>query len=319
MVQEVMAKGIKKKGRPSRDAPTLQASPQALLRVLDDTGDINPALKLKMKAIFDRYEGLVKLCSVQYTATKWKVKLNTVFYAAPKFLAEAGVNHVRTFSPLELVVTAILIAVHMKYRTDKELLDDIKAMRQYLRVEHKDLRVNAQCWGTSWYFITEIMDRRKGVKPPSDPPAADPMMKLRQAIEIGPKRIPRAPNSQDSDSPLSSAPESDDETMDERDTSSSENPTPNPDPDATESEDQDIRPRPSRRALGKRRAVPARKPRQSSVAKSSAVKRSAVKRSAVKKPAKRSRPPERKVKITRPVKKAGRSRARSLDITFDQL
>jgi hypothetical protein len=307
MIQEVMAKGIsRKKGRSAnRDAPTLQASPQALLRVLDDTGDISPALKLKMKAIFDRYEGLVKLSSVQYTATKWKVKLNTVFHPAPKFLTETGVNHVRTFSPLELVVTAILIAVHMNYRSDVQLLDDIKAMRQYLRIEHKDLRVNAQCWGTSWYYITEIMDRRRGLKPTSNPPAEDPMMKLRQALENGPKNLPRDP---DSDSPLSSAPSSSaDDTMDEEDTSSSED----KDPDATVDEDEDIRPRPTRRSLGKKRAVPPKRRRQSS----------AIKRSAIKKPAKRPRRPEKKVRNARPVKKAKarRSRARSLDITFDQL
>jgi hypothetical protein len=299
MVQEVMAKSSKKKSRNARDAPTLQASPQALIRVLDDQGDISPALKLKMKAIFDRYENLVKLCSVQYTATKFKVKLNTVFYAAPKFLTDAGVNHVRTFSPLELVVTAILIAVHMDYRSDAQLLDDIKAMRQYLRIEHKDLRVNAQCWGTSWYYITEIMDRRRGLKPASDPPAEDPMMKLRQAIESGPKNLPR-PSGDLSDSPLSSAPSSsDDDTMDETDTSSTD------DPDATVSEDEDIRPRPTRRALGKRRAAPAKRQRSRPVAKKSNSK-------------KRSRRPEKKISKSRPAKKR-RSRARSLDITFDQL
>jgi hypothetical protein len=300
MVQEVMAKQLtKKKARNARDAPTLQASPQALLRVLDDQGDISPALKLKMKAIFDRYEGLVKLCSVQYTATKFKVKLNTVFHPAPKFLTDAGVNHVRTFSPLELVVTAILIAVHMDYRSDTQLLDDIKAMRQYLRIEHKDLRVNAQCWGTSWFYITEIMDRRRGLKPTSDPPAEDPMMNLRQAIEHGPPRRP-GPGGELSDSPLSSAPSTDDdETMDEEDTSSEE------DPDATESESEDIRPRPSRRALGKRRAAPAKRQRKEKPTR--------------KKSAKRSRRPERKSKNTRPAKKVRRSRARSLDITFDQL
>jgi hypothetical protein len=92
MIQEVLAKNKKK--RSNKDAPTLQASPQALLRVLDDQGDINPALKLKLKAIFDRYEGLVRLCSVQVTATKFKVKMNTVFDPSPKFLRDSGVNHV---------------------------------------------------------------------------------------------------------------------------------------------------------------------------------------------------------------------------------
>jgi hypothetical protein len=303
MIQEVLAKSGKKKSRNSRDAPSLQASPQALLRVLDDQGEISPALKIKMKAIFDKYESLVKACSVQYTATKFKVKMNTVFYSAPKFLADAGVNHVRTFSPLELVVTAILIAVHMHHRTDKQLLDDIKAMRQYLRIEHKDLRVNAQCWGTAWFYITEIMDRRRGLKPASEPPAEDPMMKLRLAIENGPK------SSGDlSDSPLSSVPSSsDDDTMDERDTSTSV------DPDATVSEDEDTRPRPSRKALGKRRAAPLKRPKSKLISAAKKLKLKSAKRRPVRKP-------EKKTAKKKPAKKLKRtSRARSLDITFDQL
>jgi hypothetical protein len=306
MIQEVLAKSGKKKSRNSRDAPSLQASPQALLRVLDDQGEISPALKIKMKAIFDKYESLVKACSVQYTATKFKVKMNTVFYSAPKFLADAGVNHVRTFSPLELVVTAILIAVHMHHRTDKQLLDDIKAMRQYLRIEHKDLRVNAQCWGTAWFYITEIMDRRRGLKPASEPPAEDPMMKLRLAIENGPKTIPGSSGDL-SDSPLSSVPSSsDDETMDERDTSSE-------DPDATVSEDGDIRPRPSQKALGKRRAAPLKRPKSKLASAAKKLKLKSAMRRTIKKP-------EKKTTKTKPTKKPKRrSRARSLDITFDQL
>jgi len=290
MIQEVMARQAnKKKYRNSRDAPTLQASPQALLRVLDDQGEISPALKLKMKAVFDRYEGLVKLCSVQYTATKFKVKLNTVFHPAPKFLADAGINHVRTFSPLELVVTAILIAVHMDTRSNNQLLDDIKAMRQYLRVEHKDLRVNAQCWSTSWFYITEIMDRRRGTKPLSDPPAEDPMMVFRKAIEHGPPYRSDS-NGEISDSPLSSAPSSDEE-MDEGDTSSE-----------SEDEEDDIRPRPTRRALGKKRVTLIKKPKA---------------KPKPKKLLKKPRKPEKKVRKT-PVKKAKRAR-RNMDITFDQL
>ena len=55
----------------------------------------------------------------------------------------------------------------MDSRTDEELLADIKEMRRYLRAEHKDLRVNAQCWATSWEYISEEMRRRKsGVYPP---------------------------------------------------------------------------------------------------------------------------------------------------------
>jgi hypothetical protein len=147
------------------------------------------------------------------------------------------------------------------------------------------------------------MDRRRGLKPASEPPAEDPMMKLRLAIENGPK------SSGDlSDSSLSSVPSSsDDETMDERDTSSSE------DPDATVSEDEGIRPRPSRKALGKRRAAPLKRPKSKLISAAKKLKLKSAKRRTVK-------GPEKKTVKKKPAKKLKRtSRARSLDITFDQL
>lgn len=156
MIQEVMS-GKRKRS----SAPTLQASPQALLKVLDDKAAIEDSLKLKFKAIFDRYENLVKLSSTQITATKFKINTNSVFDPAPDFLRAPGVEHVRTFSPLELIGTAILVSYHIEHRTDQELLDDVKAMRYYLRIKHKDLRVNAQCWVTVWEFVTEEMKSRK--------------------------------------------------------------------------------------------------------------------------------------------------------------
>ncbi|KAL5317190.1 hypothetical protein ACEPPN_014285 [Leptodophora sp. 'Broadleaf-Isolate-01'] len=162
MIQEIHSSSRRKKYIATNSTPTLQASPQALLRILDDKKDITPRLKIKFKAVFDRYEALVKLSSTQVTATRFKVNHNSVFDPAPDYLRQAQISHVRTFSPLELVVTAILVAVHMDYRTDEQLLEDVKEMRMFLRKKHKDLRVNAQCWTTAWTFITKQMDIRRG-------------------------------------------------------------------------------------------------------------------------------------------------------------
>lgn len=155
MVQEVNA-GRRKKA----SAPTLQASPQALLRVLEDKSPINPLLKLRFKAIFDKIESLVKMSSTQITTTKYKINRNSVFDPAPNFLRGEDVEHVRTFSPLELIATAILVSYHMENRSDAELLEDVKEMRYHLRIKHKDLRVNAQCWVTVWEYIMELEQRR---------------------------------------------------------------------------------------------------------------------------------------------------------------
>lgn len=136
--------------------PTLQASPQALTRMLEEKESINPALKLNMKAIFDRYESLVKISSTRITTTRYRVNANSAFDTAPNFLRGDGFDHVRTFSPLELISAALLICYHMDSRTDTQLLHDVKDMRRHLRVKHKDLRVNAQCWASAWEFIVGI-------------------------------------------------------------------------------------------------------------------------------------------------------------------
>jgi hypothetical protein len=154
MIQEVNA------GRRNRaSAPTLQASPQALIRVLEDKSPIKPLLKLRFKAIFDKFEVLVKMSSTRITTTRYKINRNSVFDPAPDFLRGEDVEHVRTFSPLELIATAILVSYHMDDRSDAELLEGVKEMRYHLRIKHKDLRVNAQCWITVWEFIMKLEHR----------------------------------------------------------------------------------------------------------------------------------------------------------------
>jgi hypothetical protein len=163
MIQEVNA------GRRKRaSAPTLQASPQALIRVLEDKSPINPLLKLRFKAIFDKFEALVKMSSTQITTTKFRIDRNSVFDPAPDFLRGEDVEHVRTFSPLELIATAILVSYHMENRSDAELLEDVKEMRHHLRIKHKDLRVNAQCWVTVWEYIMALEERRPSSGTPDE-------------------------------------------------------------------------------------------------------------------------------------------------------
>jgi len=154
MIQEVMSDRRKKNATPS-----LQASPQALSRVLDDPEPINPVLKLHFKQVFDKYESLIKSCSEQITATSYKVNKNSVFDPAPDFLRGEEVSHVRTFSPLELVATGVLICYYMEERSDEQLLESIKELRHYLRQKHKDLRLNAQCWATAWECISGKTDK----------------------------------------------------------------------------------------------------------------------------------------------------------------
>ncbi|KAJ8067399.1 hypothetical protein OCU04_004750 [Sclerotinia nivalis] len=157
MIQEVLSG--RTNGRREKAVPSLQASPQALMRVLEDPEPISMGLKLAFKDVFDRFESLIKKSSTKLGDGRYKLLKDSVFDPAPDYLKESDVNHVRTFSPLELVASGILISYHKDKRSDDALLEDIKAMRRFLRLKHKDLRVNAQCWATAWEFISERVNR----------------------------------------------------------------------------------------------------------------------------------------------------------------
>lgn len=142
--------------RKSTSVPTLQASPQALSRMLEEREPINPGLKLRLKEVFDRYESLIKDSSTRLTTNRYRVNADSAFDTAPSFLRGDGFDHVRTFSPIELISAGLLVCYHMDKRTNAQLLNDVMGMRRHLRVNHKDLRVNAQCWATVWEFILSI-------------------------------------------------------------------------------------------------------------------------------------------------------------------
>jgi hypothetical protein len=150
MVQEILSD---RKGKPP--SPALQASPQALSRLLEDKHPIGPVLKSKIKAVFDKVAELVKLSSTQ-TATRYEINKNSVFDPSPDFLRDDEVNHVKTFAPLEQISSTVLVAIYLDVRTDDQLLNDIKELRRFLRLTHKDLRVNTACWSTAWIFISKV-------------------------------------------------------------------------------------------------------------------------------------------------------------------
>lgn len=144
--------------------PTLQASPHALTQLLIDENPPSEAVKARFKEVFDKFQELVDLSSQKSHATKFGYKIipDSAFDPAPDYLRERGVGHVKTFSPLELLATAILILIHGDSRTTGMLIGDIKEMRMYLRRAHKDLRLNPACWATVWQFVEVDLIRLRG-------------------------------------------------------------------------------------------------------------------------------------------------------------
>lgn len=152
---------------PESPPPALQASAQALTKFLENKQPIDINLKLRLKRIFDKIEFLIKLSSPQLNEP---LSEDSVFHPNPVFLRkDSTVSHVRTFSPIELVCAAVLIAYHMEQRSDEELLDDVKKLRRYLRLNHRDLRINPQCWNTAWALIGTIGTGKEPSAAPSAP------------------------------------------------------------------------------------------------------------------------------------------------------
>jgi len=144
--------------------PTLQSAPNVLMKLLMNTKILNEAVKKVFKKVFDKYQELLDLCSdpSEDSATGFKIRKDTCFDPAPASLKSHGVFHVKTFSPLEVVVTAILLLMHMDRRNNRMLMDDIMDMRVYLRQVHRDLRLNGACWATAYKYIDEDLILRRG-------------------------------------------------------------------------------------------------------------------------------------------------------------
>lgn len=200
-IMEVMSpSGDKKKNREGTGSkPIYQASPNILTKLLVDTPSLNESVKKTFKKVFDRYQELLEMCSEpsEGSSTGSKVKKDSCFDPAPAYLAQRGVSHVKTFSPLEVVTTAILLLCHMDTRNNNMLVGDIMDMRLYLRQSFKDLRLNGSCWAAAFQYIdVELIQRRGGAgavrrkptgsqtAPPIAPPIASPIGVHEGAIDV---------------------------------------------------------------------------------------------------------------------------------------
>ncbi|KAL5353294.1 hypothetical protein ACLOAV_001330 [Pseudogymnoascus australis] len=165
-IMEVMSPSADKKKNKEGAGwrPNYQASPSNLTKLLMDTPSLNESVKKKFKRVFDKYAELIESCSSpdKHSPTGFTIKKDSCFAAAPVGLSNRGVTHVKTFSPLEVVATAILLLRHMDERTNKMLEGDIMEMRVYLRQKNKDLRLNNTCWADAYQYIDVDMIQLRG-------------------------------------------------------------------------------------------------------------------------------------------------------------
>lgn len=145
-------------------SPGFAMTPTKLTNLIKHDELLTEKLKRVFKKVFDRFQELLDKCLIKDgSAVGHQINPNSCFGKNPESIREANLHHVKTFSPLELLCTAILIHVHGDERNNKLLMGDIMDMRIVLRENHKDLRLNGACWITAWDYINnEIFLRRGG-------------------------------------------------------------------------------------------------------------------------------------------------------------
>lgn len=154
-------------------------------------------MKLRLRSIFDKFETLVRLSSTELSSNRWKIDRNSAFDPSPVYLRAQDVEQGRSFSsftPLELVATAILITVHAEKHSDEDLLEDVKWMRHHLRARVKELRLNSNCWKLTWEFISVELNLRRAGKCPSPAFMTDEMVRSalkKKDMAVKPKSVPK--------------------------------------------------------------------------------------------------------------------------------
>ncbi|CAI6260838.1 unnamed protein product [Periconia digitata] len=68
--------------------------------------------------------------------------------------ADKHLHGVQTFAPLEMVATTVLISMYVETRSNRVLLEYVRAMRTALREEYKELRISVEAWKSVWRWLS---------------------------------------------------------------------------------------------------------------------------------------------------------------------
>ena len=144
-------------------SPTFAITPAKLTHLIKHPELLTEKQKRVFKKVFDRFQQLLDACTIpDGSKVVRQVDNNSCFGKNPEYVREQGQTHVKTFSPLELLSTALLIHLHGDKRNDAMLKGDILDMRVFLREKHMDLRLNTQCWASMWDYVNNQIFLRRG-------------------------------------------------------------------------------------------------------------------------------------------------------------
>jgi hypothetical protein len=121
-------------------APVLKTSASAIEKMLNSPQLCDEGIKSQLRRVFSKFA--------------------TLLAKRPKTFLDNNYTHVKTFSPLEMVVVSVLLAMYPE-RNDRTLQGDILFLRMELRKANKDLKLNATLWRDAWYLL-ENLERVRG-------------------------------------------------------------------------------------------------------------------------------------------------------------
>jgi hypothetical protein len=118
--------------------PMLKTSALVLPKLLSNKAALDDGIKSHLASIWNIFKDLIR-------------QDEDTFTNANKYL-----RGVQTFAPMEMVAVAVLISMYFKTRNKTLLLGDIRAMREAIRENFVDIRMNAQVWKFIWSFIEDL-------------------------------------------------------------------------------------------------------------------------------------------------------------------
>ncbi|KAF2689585.1 hypothetical protein K458DRAFT_129698 [Lentithecium fluviatile CBS 122367] len=125
--------------------PTLKTNHSHLPKLLENKGAVDDGIKSHLASVWNTFQDLVELDPNTFTN------------------ADRRLRGVQTFAPIEMVAVAVLISMYSESRNNRLLIGDIQALREALRENFVDLRLNIQTWKWIWEFIENLEQIRGAV------------------------------------------------------------------------------------------------------------------------------------------------------------
>jgi hypothetical protein len=130
---------------PSNGVPMLKTTHSYLPKLMEKKNFIDDNLKSHLASVWKTLQDLIELDPDTFTNGDKRLK------------------GVRTFAPVEMVAVTVLISVHFETRNNDILLQDIRSLRDNLRDNFSDLRMNSHTWKAIWIFIDNLDKNRPAI------------------------------------------------------------------------------------------------------------------------------------------------------------